>query len=184
MQGATWQKLVQGRACGRLVPSDSPSPESPADLCQDQTVRCDMRHFPVIHLQACSQAWLQTLSAILKSGLYWQAARSMCHLRIGQRAQSYLPLRSLKFSRWAHLHLRFGTDHQVWLQNSPISIQSLIPVADFGLQLFLQCCNVCLHDLPIATATEVGRCWIRPDDAEQSKNRTQAACSGASCGCH
>lgn len=39
VQGKSWQKLVQGRACGALVPSDSPPEECPADLCRNQTVR-------------------------------------------------------------------------------------------------------------------------------------------------
>lgn len=39
IQGATWQKLVQGRACGRLVPSNSPTPEAPEDLCRNRIVQ-------------------------------------------------------------------------------------------------------------------------------------------------
>ena len=41
VQGKSWQGLVQGRACGRLVPSDSPPEETPSDLCRSHTVRCD-----------------------------------------------------------------------------------------------------------------------------------------------
>ncbi len=40
VQGKSWAKLVQGQRCGRLVQSDSPSEESPAELCRSNLVRC------------------------------------------------------------------------------------------------------------------------------------------------
>jgi len=46
VQGKSWQKLVQGRACGALVPSDSPPEECPADLCRNQTVRLALFQTP------------------------------------------------------------------------------------------------------------------------------------------
>lgn len=38
-QGKGWAKLVQGQRCGQLVQNDSPSEQSPADLCRDGLVR-------------------------------------------------------------------------------------------------------------------------------------------------